>query len=128
MTLTADLMKFAAMTSEKQERVVKGAFIQLGSEMEIKSPFKTGRFKGNWIGGFGAVDETTTESTNRDAVGALMAKLGGFRMGEVFYYTNSLPYALALEYGHSAQAANGMVRITARRWKKIVKENIEANQ
>ena len=32
----------------------------------------------------------------------------------MFYLTNKLPYAQALEYGHSAQAPNGMVRVSAR--------------
>jgi len=54
--------------------------------------------------------------------------LGGFKVGQVFYYTNSMPYALKLEYGHSDQAPGGIVRLTARRWNKIVNEQIRANQ
>ena len=32
----------------------------------------------------------------------------------MFYLTNKLPYAQALEYGHSQQAPSGMVRVSAR--------------
>ena len=129
MSLSSDLKKFAQLSIQKQDRVVKSSFIQLGNEMEFKSPVDTGRFKSNWMGAIGSVDSGTTDSTSRSSVGALAAKLGGFRMGEVFYYTNSLPYALALEFGHSEQKdATGMVRLTARRWPQIVNENIRANQ
>jgi len=127
MSLASDLKKFAQLSIAKQERVVKSSFIQLGNEMEFKSPVDTGRFKNNWIGAVGSVDSTTTDS-NRNAVGALSTMLGGFRMGEVFYYTNSLPYAQALEYGLSEQAPAGMVRLTARRWESIVNTQIRANQ
>ncbi len=127
MSLSSDLKKFAQLSIEKQDRVVKGSFIQLGNEMEFKSPVDTGRFKSNWIGAIGsASDETFTG--NRNAVGALNTMLGGFRMGQVFYYTNNLPYAMALEFGHSDQSPNGMVRLTARRFKSIVNEQIRANQ
>lgn len=127
MSLASDLKKFAQLSIVKQERVVKSSFIQLGNEMEFKSPVDTGRFKDNWIGAVGSVDTMTTDS-NRNSVGALSTMLGGFRMGEVFYYTNSLPYAQALEYGLSEQAPGGMVRLTARRWGSIVNTQIRANQ
>ena len=129
MSLSSDLKKFAQLTKAKQERVVKSSFIQLGNEMEFKSPVKSGRFKDNWIGAVGSVNTMTTDS-NRNAVGALSTMLSGFRICDnyVLYYTNSLPYAQALEYGHSEQAPGGMVRLTARRWNSIVNTQIRANQ
>ena len=128
MSLTSDLKKFAKLSIEKQDRVVRGSFIQLGNEMEFKSPVDTAAFKDSWIGAIGSPSDRTFEP-GRNAVGALVAMLGGFRIGEVFYYTNSMPYALRLEYGWSEQKdATGMVRLTARRWPKIVNEQIRANQ
>ncbi len=41
---------------------------------------------------------------------------------------NNLPYAIALEYGHSDQAPGGMVRITQARFQQIVEEAIRNNQ
>jgi hypothetical protein len=128
MSLADDLKRFAELSIEKQDRVVKSSFIQLGNEMEFKSPVDTGRFKSNWIGAIGRIDDSTTNSTARNAVGELSLKLGAFRLGDVFYYTNSLPYAQMLEFGLSEQAPAGMVRLTARRWNKIVSDNIKANQ
>ena len=44
-----------------------------------------------------------------------LAVLEVFRVGQVssIYFTNNLPYAQALENGHSGQAPGGMVGITA---------------
>jgi len=128
MSLANDLKKFAKLSIEKQDRVVRSSFIQLGNEMEFKSPVDKGFFKSAWIGGIGNPVDFVSKDSGRDAVGSLHAMLGGFKVGQVFYYTNSMPYALKLEYGHSEQAANGMVRLTARRWNKIVNEQIRANQ
>jgi len=127
MTLANDLKKFAQLSIEKQERVVKGSFIQLGNEMEFKSPVDTAEFKDSWIGAIGSAS-TETFQPGRGAVSVLNATLGGFRVGQVFYYTNSTPQAVPLEFGHSEQAPQGMVRLTARRWPSIVNAQIRANQ
>ena len=128
MSLANDLKKFAKLSIEKQDRVVRSSFIQLGNEMEFKSPVDKGFFKSAWIGGIGNPVDFVSIDSGRDAVGSLHAMLGGFKVGQVFYYTNSMPYALKLEYGHSDQAPGGIVRLTARRWNKIVNEQIRANQ
>ena len=128
MSLASDLKRFAQLSIEKQDRVVKSSFIQLGNEMEFKSPVDKGLFKSAWIGAIGSPADFVSRDSGRQAVGALSAMLGGFKVGQVFYYTNSMPYALKLEYGHSEQAPGGMVRLTARRWPAIVNKQIKANQ
>ena len=128
MSLSSDLKRFAQLSIAKQERVVKSSLIQLGNEMEFKSPVDKGTFKSAWIGAIGSPKEFVSKDSARDAVGSLSAMLGGFQVGQVFYYTNSMPYAVKLEYGHSEQAPGGMVRLTARRWPAIVNAQIKANQ
>ena len=104
MSLTSDLKKFAKLSIAKQDRVVKGSFIQLGNEMEFKSPVDTAAFKDSWIGAIGSPSNETF-APGRSAVGSLNALLSGLKIGQVFYYTNSMPYALRLEYGWSEQKA-----------------------
>ena len=90
-----------------------------------------GRFRGNWMFSIGSPDSGTTEevdpngtkSTARIVAGALE-----FKAGEIAYITNSLPYAIPLEFGHSTQAPGGMVRITVARFQQIVLEAIRNNQ
>ena len=45
----------------------------------------------------------------------------GGKAGDVFYITNNLPYAMAIEMGHSQQAPQGMVRTTAEEFADAVK-------
>jgi len=88
--------------------------------MGIKKPegYVGGRFKNNWYVG---LDSQPTESNDTpDASGQGsnsrgMAVLEVFRVGQVssIFFTNNLPYAQALENGHSGQAPGGMVGITA---------------
>ncbi|MCF5715166.1 hypothetical protein I9H06_16380 [Pseudomonas tremae] len=90
-----------------------------------------GRFRGNWMFGIGAPDGTTTEeidpsgskSTARIANGVLE-----FHAGDVAYITNSLPYAIPLEFGHSTQAPNGMVRVTLANFQKTVEDVVRKHQ
>ena len=41
----------------------------------------------------------------------------------VFWQVNNLPYAESIEYGHSKQAAQGMVRINFIRIKSIIEQS-----
>jgi hypothetical protein len=44
------------------------------------------------------------------------------RRGSVETFTNSTPYIRPLEYGHSQQAPQGFVRLTALHWPEIVRD------
>lgn len=89
------------------------------------SDYVGGRFRNNWQFGIGAIDPDTTSPP--DASGAasmqrVQAGLARIEMGQVAFISNSLPYAMALEFGHSTQAPNGVVRIVVADWPLIVRE------
>lgn len=42
-----------------------------------------------------------------------------------YSFTNNVEYIVPLEYGHSQQAPNGMLRINVRNWPSIVKKQIK---
>ncbi|ATV18020.1 hypothetical protein CFN58_28435 [Pseudomonas avellanae] len=71
----------------------------------------------------GSLDPSGSKSTARIVNGVLE-----FRAGDVAYITNSLPYAIPLEFGHSTQAPGGMVRITVARFQQIVEAAIRNHQ
>lgn len=83
-----------------------------------KSPVDTGRFKGNWNLGIGEVDETTTESTDKDGGPTIvrgdisLQSYGATEGFPVLNVSNSLPYGPRLEDGYSGQAPSGMVGLT----------------
>lgn len=94
--------------------------LRVNDSMDIKKPegYVGGRFKNNWYVG---LDSQPTETNDiPDASGQRsnsrgLAVLEVFRVGQVnsIYFTNNLPYAQALENGHSNQAPGGMVGLTA---------------
>lgn len=87
-----------------------------------------GRLKNNWMVGDRAINTTTTNAP--DAVGAAslndgFAAINSLQLGGTIYITNSLPYAKALEYGHSKQAPHGMVRIGVQNLQRSVRDAVQ---
>jgi hypothetical protein len=90
-----------------------------------------GRFRGNWMFSIGSPDNTTTEEVDpsgRKSTARIVDGAIEFKAGDTAYITNSLPYAIPLEFGHSQQAPGGMVRITVARFQQIVLDAIRNNQ
>ena len=102
----------------KAGRLKRG--LRVDDSMDIKKPegYVGGRFKNNWYVGFDSQPVNTNDTPDASGQGSNsrgMAVLEVFRVGQVssIYFTNNLPYAQALENGHSTQAPGGMVGITA---------------
>jgi len=102
----------------KSGRLKRG--LRANDSMDIKKPegYVGGRFKNNWYVGFDSQPTQSNDTPDASGQGSNsrgMAVLEVFRVGLVssIYFTNNLPYAAALENGHSGQAPGGMVGITA---------------
>lgn len=79
----------------------------------FKTPVDNGTARGNWNTDFDKKDESVNEhATIRDGLLKGYAKMDRFKLGQTIYFTNALPYIISLEFGHSDQAPNGMVRVT----------------
>ncbi len=83
----------------------------------FKTPVDTGRARGSWQAG-GVTNESVTDRLDPDggnAVSIGLANLNAIRkpFGVMFIFSN-LPYIVPLEDGHSQQAPQGMVALTAR--------------
>ncbi|MFV7475738.1 hypothetical protein ACNPM1_04965 [Enterobacter pseudoroggenkampii] len=107
---------------KKKARLVDG--------IDIKAPpgYTGGRFRGNWQVSF---DAPTTDETGRvDKTGNLTKAAGNytlslFKVGmKAIYFCNNVPYAYRLEMGHSSQAPEGMVRITAAEFQRFFEEAV----
>ncbi|HHU3936673.1 TPA: hypothetical protein ACUB0U_000264 [Citrobacter freundii] len=102
----------------KSGRLKRG--LRVNDSMDIKKPegYVGGRFKNNWYVGFDSQPTESNDTPDASGQGSNsrgLAVLEVFRVGQVssIYFTNNLPYAVALENGHSGQAPGGMVGITA---------------
>ena len=107
--------------------------LKLNDGMGIRAPqgYVGGRFRGNWMFSIGSPDTSTVDQVDPGGSRSMARIVNGaleFDAGETAYITNSLPYAIPLEYGHSTQAPSGMVRITLANFQKIVEEAIRKNQ
>ena len=102
----------------KSGRLKRG--LRVNDSIDIKKPegYVGGRFKNNWYVGFDSQPTQSNDTPDASGQGSNsrgMAVLEVFRVGQVssIFFTNNLPYAAALENGHSGQAPGGMVGITA---------------
>lgn len=119
-----DLRAILNKTSANMEKVVRGAVFRTGAQIESKSPVDKGTFRANWMSGVNGIDLSTTNSVSRSSTNELRDELGGFKMGNTFFYTNNLPYARMLEMGGSDQAPSGMVRLAVRNIQRYVNQEI----
>lgn len=86
---------------------VKRTVKSIGKDIIKRSPVDTGRFKENWNAALNQPDL----STDRQEGAGLIPVANKLKIGDKFFFTNNLAYALRLEFGHSDQAPNGMVRL-----------------
>lgn len=104
--------------------------VRVNDSMDIKAPpgYTGGRFRGNWQVTF---DSPADGETGRvDKSGNMTKAVGNyvleqFKVGmNAIYFTNNVPYAYRLEMGHSRQAPNGMIAITAENVGKFFRDAI----
>lgn len=128
MTFADEINTFVNRTKAKLRLQHRELILALAGSLIEKSPvgdptlweskppkgYVPGRFKANWRGGAGQINDETTEETDPSGELSLVSindSLPNDFYG-VFYITNSLSYAQALEDGHSKQAPAGMVSLT----------------
>lgn len=86
-----------------------------------------GRFRANWQVSVGEPSTETVDAVDPSGQVSIMAgqvTLNGVECGPPIYIVNNLPYAIPLEYGHSSQAPQGMVRLAAIEFQQLVDEAV----
>lgn len=114
---------FEVKTELKLDTAVRKISLQCFTEVILKSPVDTGRFRGNWMVAIGAIPAGTLEIEDKSGqvtISKVDAATMALHAGDVIYLANNLPYASRLEDGYSTQAPGGMVRLTAQRFQTIV--------
>jgi len=102
------------------EKVPRAASIVMENRIVEMSPVDKGRFRSNWNAWIGDLTEGEQAKSER----LLVTK--SLQTGQVLGFTNNLPYALPLEFGHSKeQAPNGMVGVTVANWQVVVDRMIK---
>jgi len=130
MSFSGDLKKFRLKIEGQDDEIVRGVELALFSAVIDDTPVDMGRLKGNWMGSFGSPAQGTleTDDPNGSATKDKMMSLvtGGPKGGRLTYLANNLPYAMAIEYGHSTKKApQGMVRKNVARFQTLVDEEVK---
>ena len=143
MSFAAQLKAIADKAGTKVETVTRKVTVDMAGEIIALSPvgnpsvwqsaapagYVGGRFRNNWMFGQSQANTATnngTDPTGANAMSRLSVQIQSAQIGSVWYITNSLPYARALEYGHSSQAPAGMVRLTVQRWNEYIDKAAKA--
>ena len=98
--------------SELQRKII-AAMLQ---GVVMKSPVDSGAFRGNHRVSIGSVDYTKDfqkiDKSGTTTIASGMSKILNVKLGIRVFISNNLPYAIALENGHSGQAPLGIYSIT----------------
>lgn len=119
-------------TEETLDDILQTIVIMVGQSVVTLSPVDTGLFKGNWQLSFVG---TTSSLLREDKEGyetmaEIAKKANTFTAGQIAYIQNHVLYGYDLEYGSSAQARDpdGMVRVTATKFLKIVDDAVRLHK
>lgn len=123
-TFTLDLSRFADKTRADFETVVRKATFGIFRDVILGTPVQYGTARGNWNAAVGAPNVSWSEAkkdpSGAAAIAAAATVAAQYKLGSNLFLTNTVPYIIPLENGHSQQAPSGMVKITIRRWQRYV--------
>ena len=144
MSFASDVRKFNKRLKGKSEQVIRGTTLELFKKIVYRTPvgnpekwkpYPSGKprkppknYRGGTLRGAWQVESGRpgTRKTDIDKSGdATIAKNRGKIMrapiGKPLYITNNMPYAMAIEFGHSwYNAPAGMVRVSIAEFARIV--------
>lgn len=145
MSFSKDVKRFSRKAEEKADKVVRMSFIALSTRIIRRSPvgdadqwkpaangkiykpkgYTGGRFRANWQASvnkpkLGKIDSDKAPETNAGTATDSVRNAGAVKNARRYYLMNNLPYAKAIEHGHSRQAPFGVVKLAVAEWPSIV--------
>ena len=141
MTFKLDLSKAIENIIKDRDKIIRGTLAQLSTNIIKSTPvgnpalwapsslpaphgYVGGSLRGAWNASFGQPDRTKTGRIEKAAggqtAGDAASIAASFNAGQTFYLTNPLPYAGRVEFGHSSQRPNGMLRVNLKQAQSIM--------
>ena len=120
--------RIARRNKERLRLLGQESFVATAGTVLEWSPVDEGLFRNNWFSGLNAPNSTTTDKLSNYGQGIIAGPRytealhlsTKYKIGDKLFFTNSLPYARRLEYGHSQQSPHGMVRIASAQWPHVI--------
>lgn len=137
MGFSEDIAKFVKKTKGNDDLLVRKTVLDVGKRLVERTPvgdavywqsppppgYTGGHARANWQHSIGAPKILELSGTDKDGsatVANILTSMANNGAGPDHYITNSVPYIVPLEDGHSRQAPNGMVGLTIVEFKGIV--------
>jgi hypothetical protein len=121
--------EFIAKLGDRAEQVFRKITLDMFSRVILMSPVDSGRFIGNWNTTVGEPSLRTWQIKDKSgqlSLDRLNNAVETLKLGDTIYLANNLPYAMRLEYGYSAKAPAGMVRVTVVQFQKMIDEAVRS--
>ncbi|NBW08351.1 MAG: hypothetical protein EBR82_10020 [Caulobacteraceae bacterium] len=107
-----DMSDWVKRAKQKSERFYRAFCQDLNNEIITTTPIDTGFARNHWFTSINTPVAFNLEKGQRANPEAQTAQtVANLKVGDKFISGNNVAYILPLEYGHSQQAPNGMVRI-----------------
>lgn len=120
---TLDVAAFVEKAKGNGDLVFRRASLDVFSRVVIKTPVDEGRARGSWqcaIGSIPSGQVNHLDKTGAETIARINATVAHAEVGQVIYLVSNLSYINPLEWGHSKQAPQGMVRLTVSEWNGAV--------
>lgn len=137
MSFSSDIQSFAKNAERAALKIFRGTALDLFGRIVKRTPvgnpsiwknqkrpdgYVGGSLRANWQVGINR-QATGTVGPNKN-IGSVISResssIKKAKGGDSIYITNNLPYAQAVEHGHSKQAPQGMVKVTVAEFKGVV--------
>jgi hypothetical protein len=105
--------KATEIVIDANEKVVRGAALELFGAIIKLTPVDTGRLRGNWQASVNSSLKSVVSTTDKGGSSTITrakSAVNKFALKDVIYFTNNLPYAEVIENGSAGRRPNGMVR------------------
>jgi hypothetical protein len=117
MSFAADLARFQVKTEKQLKTVIRKITMEAFRGVIEKTPVDTGRLRANWGASIGSANTASypekSDKSGSGTIGVAQKVVFDWNCIGSIFLCNNLPYAGAIEYGHSkVKAPAGMVRVT----------------
>ena len=103
MSLGQDLGRFTVKVTEASEEKIRGSLLDFTKNVIIQTPVESGRLRGNWQSSINQAKlaqlDTKQQGGNGEATNEAQKTIAQFELGDIFFFTNNLPYARVVEFG-----------------------------
>jgi hypothetical protein len=145
MSFADDINKFVVKCKDNSHKVVRKTLFDIGKSLVERSPvgdpstwkndpppgYSGGHFRANWQLGMGSIPSGILDLKDKNGTATIKAIQGSIpkeAAGFAYFIANNLPYAQALEDGHSGQAPFGMVALTQVEFQNIINSAVKELQ